>query len=207
MGRPLAFILGGIGMLGLTLAGFTPATAGSLEQKTRYFAVRGSTLSELDDSLSRAGPVIEQTGRRHPGATSVKFDGEVTYKRVPEGCAVKDATISLALDITLPKWARPKRVDSRTALIWQTLEKDITRHERRHAEIAINFQKRMESALRNLRPERDCATMERMANTVMSRYLAEHERKQIEFDTIEGREVDFRLRRAFNRSMEEAGMR
>ena len=124
----------------------------------------------------------------------------MTYKRVPDGCAVKDATISLALDITLPKWFRPKRVDSRTALIWQTLERDIHRHENRHAAIAKNWLKRMESAIRNLQIERDCASMQAMVNTVTARYLAGHQHAQTEFDTIEGREVNMRLRRALARA-------
>jgi len=44
-----------------------------------------------------------------------------------------------------------------------------------------------------------------MVNTVTARYLAGHERAQVEFDTIEAREVNFRLRRALYRAVQEQG--
>ncbi|MEN3792267.1 DUF922 domain-containing protein [Fulvimarina sp. MAC3] len=175
--------------------------AGQISESTQFFAVHGDTLSELDRSLSKGGPVLPGSGQRHPGATSVQFDGHVSYKRVNGGCAVDKTDIKLRLKTMLPKWYRPKRVDPHTTLVWRTLAADISRHEKRHSEIAISYLKRLESALKNLRPERTCRQMEAMANTVMSRYLREHERAQQEFDLIEGREVDLRLRRALYRSL------
>ncbi|MEC5290831.1 DUF922 domain-containing protein [Aurantimonas sp. C2-6-R+9] len=177
------------------------AHAGSVDQETSYFAVRGSTLAELDEDLNRQGPYVAETGLRHPGATEVKFDGKVTYKKVTKGCAVDRADLGLTLHITLPKWTPPKRVSARTVLVWRTLEADIKRHENQHATIAKTWLKRMEMAVRNLRTERTCADMEMHVNTVTQRYLAGHEQAQIEFDTIEGREVNFRLRRALNRNL------
>ncbi len=183
------------------------AGAASISEKTSYFAVRGGTLAELDNDLNRRGPFLAETGIRHPGATQVKFDGKVTYKRTPEGCAVDATNLSLDLEMTLPKWIQPKRVSERTKLIWNTLEKDIRRHENRHAAIAKNWLKRMESAIRNLRAEPNCGAMEEMVNVVTQRYLAGHEQAQVEFDTIEGREVNFRLRRALARAVEEQSSR
>ncbi|MER0237255.1 DUF922 domain-containing protein [Fulvimarina sp. MAC8] len=178
-----------------------PSSAGQISESTQFFAVHGGSLAEIDRSLAQAGPVVPGSGQRHPGATSVQFDGRVSYKRVNGGCAVDRTDIKLKLKTTLPKWYRPKQVDSRTALVWRTLAADIHRHEKQHSDIAVSYLKRLESALKNLRPERTCRQMEAMANRVMSRYLAEHERAQREFDVIEGREVDLRLHRALQRSM------
>ncbi|MBO0902117.1 DUF922 domain-containing Zn-dependent protease [Jiella sonneratiae] len=193
----------GLLMVAAGLALPTVADAASIHEKTTYFAVRGATLGELDRDLNNHGPFVADTGIRHPGATEVKFDGKVTYKATPEGCAVDRTNLSLQLETTLPRWIEPKRVSPRTKLIWETLEKDIRRHEARHSAIAKHWLKRMESAIRNLRPERTCQSMEAMVNTVTRRYLAGHERAQIEFDTIEGREVNFRLRKAFSRAISE----
>ncbi|HEY9055645.1 MAG TPA: DUF922 domain-containing protein [Aurantimonas sp.] len=193
-------------VLGLAWLWTGAANAGSVSQETSYFAVRGSTLAELDADLNRQGPYVAETGLRHPGATEVKFDGKVTYKKVAEGCAVARVDLGLTLHLTLPKWTPPKRVSPQTILVWRTLEADIKRHENQHASIAKTWLKRMEMAVRNLRTERTCAEMETHVNTVTRRYLAGHERAQIEFDTIEGREVNFRLRRALNRNLRgEAG--
>ncbi|EAU41682.1 hypothetical protein FP2506_14654 [Fulvimarina pelagi HTCC2506] len=179
----------------------SPSLSGEVSQSTQFFAVHGGSLAEIDRSLSQSGPMISGSGQRHPGATSVQFDGRVSYKRVNGGCAVDRTEIKLKLKTTLPKWYRPKRVDGRTALVWRTLAADIQRHEKKHSDIAISYLKRLESALKNLRTERTCRQMEAVANTVMSRYLADHERAQREFDVIEGREVNLRLNRALQRSL------
>ena len=188
-------------LAGLAVLAGASATAETLDETTRYFAIRGTTLAELDRDLNRRGPFVAETGLRHPGATEVKFDGHVTYKRVAEGCAVDMANVKLTLNMLLPKWAPPRGVAPETILIWRTLESDIERHEKHHADIAKSWLKRMEMALRNLRPEPSCARMETLVNQVTQRYLAGHERAQVEFDTIEGREVNFRLRRALSRAV------
>ena len=190
-----------VASLAVALPGSTQAA--SIREKTTYFAVRGSTLAELDSDLNRRGPFVSETGIRHPGATAVKFDGKVTYKATPRGCAVDMTNLSLDLEMTLPRWVPPKQVSAHTKLIWGTLERDIVRHENRHAAIAKNWLKRLESALRNLRTEPTCRAMEQVVNTVTARYLSGHERAQIEFDTIEGREVNMRLRRALSRALTE----
>ncbi|UIJ73505.1 DUF922 domain-containing Zn-dependent protease [Aurantimonas sp. HBX-1] len=198
-------LLIGVAALAAGLAHAGWAQAATVTQRTTYFAVKGSTLEELDRDLSRSGPYVAETGLRHPGATEVKFDGQVTYKRVAGGCKVDQTNLGLTLNMTLPRWTPPRRVAPETILVWQTLEQDIRRHENRHAEIAREWLKRMEMAIRNLRPRPSCAAMEADVNNVTQRYLASHERAQIEFDTIEGREVNFRLRRALNRTMQEYG--
>ncbi|RFC65379.1 DUF922 domain-containing protein [Fulvimarina endophytica] len=181
-----------------------PATAGRISQSTEYFKVRGDSLAEIDRSLSQSGPILGGSGQRHPGATSVRFDGEVGYRRVPRGCEVAETDIHLELKTTLPRWVRRKTAEPHASIVWRTLADDIARHEKQHSEIAINYLKRLESVLRNLRPEPTCRQMEEKANRVMERYLAWHERAQREFDIVEGREIDMRLRKALLRNLREA---
>ena len=177
------------------------ASAGTIKQTMRFFPVRGATLAELDRDLSRAGPYVSETGMHHPGATEVRFNGSVTYKKVRGGCAVDRTNIGLNLDIMLPKWQRPRRVAQQTVIVWNTLSADIKRHELQHATIARNYLKRMEMALRNLGPERSCSMMEARVNQVTERYLTGHQQAQTDFDKVEGREVNVRLRRALSRTL------
>lgn len=186
----------------VTNIGFdNPAQAGTIRQTTRFFAVRGTTLAELDRDLNRSGPYVSETGMHHPGATEVRFNGTVTYKPVAGGCAVDKTNVGLNLEIMLPKWHRPRRVAAQTVIVWNTLAADIKRHELQHAAIARGYLKRMEMALRNLGRERNCAAMEARVNQVTDRYLSAHQRAQIAFDRVEGREVNVRLRRALSRTL------
>ncbi|KQT86231.1 DUF922 domain-containing protein [Aurantimonas sp. Leaf443] len=187
---------------GIVVLSALPAGAATVRESTTYFPVKGRTLAELDASLSRQGPLVTGTGARHPGATEVRFDGHVDYKRVGRLCAVGTPRLALDLKITLPRWVQPRRTAPDVVLVWQTLEKDIRRHEAEHATIAKRWLKKMESAIRNLRPEADCERMEARVNQVTSRYLAAHEREQLAFDAAEGRDVDRRLSRALAKAIE-----
>ncbi|BDA85094.1 peptidase [Aureimonas sp. SA4125] len=191
-------------ILALALAAVLPAGAADIRQKTTYFTVRGETLEELDRDLGRKGPLMSATGSRHPGATEVKFGGKVTYKPKDGSCRVASTALTLNLVETLPKWSRPKAASTRTAIIWKTLSDDIARHEAQHSNIARTYVKKMESALRNLAPERDCDAMEARVNAVSARYLAWHQDAQTQFDVIEGREMNMRLRRLLKLNVAEA---
>ncbi|MEF2072760.1 DUF922 domain-containing Zn-dependent protease [Consotaella aegiceratis] len=192
---------------GLALLALWPASSGraaEIREHTKYFMVRGTSLEELDQELSRHGPVIEGTGMHHPASTEVKFDGRVTYKQTGNRCEVDTANLHLALTITLPKWQPRKAASPEVTLIWKTLESDILRHERRHAEIAKSWLKRTEMAVRNLGTEPTCARMEEKVKATTARYLANHEKAQVDFDKREGREIGWRLRRALRWAVDEA---
>ncbi|MBC8128917.1 MAG: DUF922 domain-containing protein [Rhizobiaceae bacterium] len=186
------------------LAAVAPAGTAEVRERTKYFTVTGTTLEELDRDLSRKGPLMTATGLRHPGATEVKFDGKVTYQPLEGACRVAGTGLNLRLVKTLPKWTAPRGASPTTAIVWKTLSDDIARHEADHARIAKAYVKKMESALRNLRPEADCAAMEARVNAVSARYLADHQRAQLEFDTVEGREMNRRLKRLLARNVREA---
>lgn len=189
-------------ILALTaLATALPGSAAQISERTTYFSVHGSTLEEIDADLQRRGPVVGSEGLRHPGATSVKFDGHVTYRRQGTDCVVDETHLALHLEMTLPKWRSRNEAPREVALIWRTLSEDIDRHEREHADIAKRYVRRMESALRNLGTQRNCRAMEERVTATTRRYLRDHERAQRQFDVVEGREVNRRLRRALEANL------
>ncbi len=75
-------------------------------------------------------------GFRHPGATQIKFGGEVTYLETDRDCSIGDINVTLKTHITLPQWVNRRQANGTLGLIWDTLSADIKRHEERHAEIA-----------------------------------------------------------------------
>lgn len=175
--------------------GALPALAADIRVHTTHFTVTGSTLEELDASLARNGPLSGGGDAGHPGATSVTFDGHVTYEPTETGCRLGEARFMLDVEVILPRWKKPRRPDPDTVLIWETLERDVKRHEERHAEIAVTYVKRMEMAVRNLGARRTCRQLEDAVGATTQRYLGEHESEQRAFDRQEAREMDFRLKR------------
>lgn len=184
------------------------ALAAEVKERTTYFTVRGTTLDELDRDLNRKGPLMTATGVRHPGSTQVKFDGRVSYREQPNGqCRVEKTDLGVHLVKTLPKWTAPKAATPQTRIVWKTLADDIARHEADHVKIAKLWVKKMESAIRNLGASPNCTAMEARVDGVTARYLRDHEKAQRNFDTLEGREMNMRLRRLLKENIQEATSR
>ncbi len=180
----------------LTTLVFQPARAETITSKTfAYFSVGGRTAAELDEELSKRGPMMKHSGSRHPGATKIKWGGSVTYVRRGERCAVGEAKVTLSTQIILPRWKNRKRATASLALIWDTLSADIKRHEERHAEIARNHARALERTLKQLRPESDCERMQARVDRVTADAVSKHDADQARFDKSESKNFNERMMR------------
>ncbi len=85
-----------------------PATAMAepiINKTYSYFRIGGRTAEDLDKELENRGPLTRGTGHRHPGATEIKFGGDVTYVESGGRCSVGGARVTLRTHIILPRWA------------------------------------------------------------------------------------------------------
>ncbi|SFB38969.1 Predicted secreted Zn-dependent protease [Rhizobium sp. NFR07] len=160
-----------------------------------YFRIGGRTAEDLDRELERRGPVTHTTGHRHPGATEIKFGGEVTYIERGGRCSVGGAKVTLRTNIILPRWSNQRRAAKDLRFIWDTLSADIKRHEERHAEIARNYARRLERELLGLPSRRNCDDVEALVSDLTKTMLAEHDAQQVRFDRVEAKNFDARMTR------------
>ena len=180
----------------LTGLALQPARAETITSKSfAYFSVGGRTAAELDAELSKRGPMMKHSGSRHPGATRIKWGGSVTYVRRGGRCAVGEAKVTLSTQIILPRWKNRKRATPSLALIWDTLSRDIKRHEERHAEIARSHARDLERTLKALRPEADCERMQARVDRATADAVAKHDADQARFDRIESKNFNDRMMR------------
>lgn len=167
-----------------------------ISKSYEYFNIGGRTADDLDRELARRGPTATDSDMRHPGATRMKFSGTITYQQLSSGrCKVKNARIKLDTKLILPRWTNRKRAERDVVLIWDTLERDIKRHEERHAEIARQYARKLEKALEGLYPRRDCKQMEAAANAESDKILKEHDKDQQRFDRVESISFERRMTR------------
>jgi predicted secreted Zn-dependent protease len=160
-----------------------------------YFSIGGRTAEDLDSELERRGPLTRATGFRHPGATEIRFGGEVTYLESEGKCAIGAAKVTLKTRIILPRWTNRKRAPDTLALIWDTLSADIKRHEERHAEIARTHARRLERALLDMSSSRSCAVMEQRVGEITQKMIEAHDTEQVRFDMVESKNFDARMMR------------
>jgi predicted secreted Zn-dependent protease len=173
-----------------------PAHAEPVITKTySYFRIGGQTAEELDKALERHGPLTKTSGHRHPGATEIKFGGEVTYVEKGGRCSVGGAKVTLRTHIILPRWSNNGKAAKDLRFIWETLSSDIKRHEERHAEIARNQARVLETELLDLPSRRTCDDVEALVTEVTHRVLSEHDQMQLRFDQVEAANFDARMTR------------
>lgn len=184
----------GVTLLAWMLPG-APFADPVISKSYSYFSIGGRTAEDLDAELERRGPLTRQTGFRHPGATEIRFGGDVTYLESEGKCAIGGAKVTLTTRIILPRWTNRKRASDTLGLIWDTLSADIKRHEERHAEIARNHARRLEQTLLNLSPARSCDAMEARVGEITREMIQAHDTEQLRFDMVESKNFDARMMR------------
>lgn len=169
----------------LVVAAAATAHAASLSRSYSYFAIGGTTLPEIERQLQTRGPRLPSTGQRHPGATNMEFNTEVDYADTGSHCRIADASVSIKAKVTLPRWRDRRRAEEEVRLIWDTLDRDIKRHEESHLIIAKTHARKLEEAIKSLFREKDCETLAAKVEKESARILAEHDAAQERFDRIE----------------------
>jgi predicted secreted Zn-dependent protease len=182
-------------LVGFLCAGtsWPAATETIIHKSVTYFSISGDTPSDIDREMLRRGPLSRHTGRRHPGATQIKFNGSATFVAKEGRCVIGGAKVSLSTKLILPRWKNRRRATSEMALIWDTLASDIKRHEERHAEIARTHARQLERTILGLSSAKNCATLKARVNRVSQEAMVAHDKDQIRFDRIESANFESRM--------------
>jgi predicted secreted Zn-dependent protease len=178
------------------------AGAASVSKSYSYFSVGGATIAEIEAELSRRGPHVESTGKRHPGATTMQFKTKLGFAEGRGRCRIASADVSVRARVTLPSWKRPRKAENATRLIWDTLAADIKRHEESHIGIAKNAARDMETSMLALGSFPDCRAAGARAQDVFQKRLARHDEEQSRFDRIEGKNFESRIMRLLQYRLE-----
>lgn len=186
----------------VSLSSPTASAETIVHKRTTYFQVGGRTAEELDHELATRGPLTNSTGNRHPGATEIKFDGELTYVEKDGRCSIGVAQVVLTTHLILPRWKNRGRADRNLGMIWDALSSDIKRHEERHAEIARQHARRLETALRRLPRERNCDILQDKVQALSNQAIAAHDADQVRFDRVESINFERRLVRILESRIE-----
>ena len=185
----------GGGILACLMLSTTAGAEPMITKTYGYFSIGGRTAEDLARALERRGPMTRNTGHRHPGATEIKFGGEVTYIERGGRCTVGAAKVTLRTHLILPRWSNRRGAGKDLRFIWDTLSSDIKRHEERHAEIARTYARTLERDLLRLRPASTCEKLEQEVGSTTKRVLEAHDRDQLRFDKVESKNFDNRMMR------------
>ena len=178
----------------MSIAIAQPAAADTIvSKKITYVSIGGTTAADLDREMMQHGPISSVTGRRHPGATRIKFSGTATFVGKNGRCRIGGAKVTLSTKIMLPRWSNRRKAKPQLALIWDTLAADIKRHEERHAEIARNHARDFEQQILSLPSASNCAILKAKVNAISRQAMEDHEKDQRRFDRVESVNFENRM--------------
>lgn len=186
----------------LIVATALPGVAAEMAKSYSYFSIGGSTLEDIEKELTRRGPNVATTGKRHPGATRMEFKTRLHYADRGKFCEISAVSVRMSAKVILPRWRPARKTSADTRFVWGTLAADIKRHEESHVIIAKNHARELETALRAIGHQKTCKLASEKAAKVTQKILDKHDREQQRFDRIESAGFERRLLRLLEYRMQ-----
>lgn len=148
-----------------------------------YYDIHGRTLQELRADMRRLGPSVE--GHSFFGATRSPMRWRWTLE--PTGtayCTLRDVTVTVNAEITLPRWTPPDDVDADLTTEWNRFLGALEKHEGGHKDISAKAAREILSRLRGLSDL--CSMINSRANEI-ARAIVERARvEQQQYDASTG---------------------
>jgi len=145
-----------------------------------YYAVSGSTPSELFDSMEANGPFSEWLGQRADASVDTDPSFNFRFREGIAGCSVAvtgDVPVTATYHVTLPSWTPPPGVSEDTIDWWLDNMDETVAHEARHIELYESYFAQMNDVVRT----GSCETVEAQ----LTRLAEEASRANCEFDLAE----------------------
>lgn len=145
-----------------------------------FYDVTGANARALWDDIERKGPRLGS--ELAIGLTSANTHWEKAYEPAPSGsCRVRRVKVRVDIEVTLPRWKNsadgPRGLRER----WRAFVEAVTRHERRHQEIAISAGRRLRHVISVMKAP-SCARLRRRASRRAREILREANARQQRFD-------------------------
>lgn len=170
------------------------AEAARIYKTVNYYTLSGTTPAQLDKALSLKGPFVKSTGNHHPGATTISFDPRLKLVQDGRYCKVASVNVDVHAKISLPRWKQRATTKSiEMALVWDTLSRDIQRHEESHVVIARAHATEIERAIKSMPYRTDCNLLKQDIEKKTYNILVDHENAQQVFDRAEAVNFEHRF--------------
>jgi predicted secreted Zn-dependent protease len=148
-----------------------------------YYEVEGDTPHALAMQLDQRGP--RARGQRFFGMTEWEVNAEYRWRERPNGCAIDELTVHVAVQTHLPRWRRPAHASSSLRGAWSRFLAALDGHEDGHRALAEEAAESIRRRLATLRT-RTCRRIEAQAHREMLALLDEYERRNLAYDAETG---------------------
>jgi predicted secreted Zn-dependent protease len=132
-----------------------------------YYAVGGTTPDQIRAGLNARAPASPDGFR---GDAFTRWSFRWSWPGYGTGnCRLSQATVTLRVDVSFPRWTHPKAASAATAAAWARYARALARHEQGHVDFAVAHRAAVLRAIRGA----SCATAQAAAQkqlTVIRRH-------------------------------------
>jgi len=126
-------------------------------RKTNYYAMTGSSLRHIQESLQQTRPWKNKSGR--DASTEWYVHWHAGYSASGGTCQCIGFTTTTTITITLPRWIPPTNTPVEVRTAWAKYIAALEVHEAGHADLAIGAAAEMHKRINAIGNDLDCVTL------------------------------------------------
>jgi predicted secreted Zn-dependent protease len=149
---------------------------------TRFYVVRGATISAIRGSLDRSTVWVDPKGGAFDAGTTWWYSWRWANDRDEIACRATSPTLEVKLEMVLPMWRQARRADPATIDAWERYAASLWQHELGHVDRAVATAADLMQTLREATPAPDCAALGRQIDSALRGQLAALELEQDSYD-------------------------
>ena len=144
-----------------------------------YYDVHGSTVAELHAEMRKLGPKVDGTSFVGETRSPMRWTWRTESTRTGS-CSIRDVTVMVNAQITLPRWVPPASADTLVVKEWNRFLTALEVHEAGHKDITAKAGKAIIDRLRNI--SSPCAILSARANDIARDIVTRQMEEQRTYD-------------------------
>jgi len=149
-------------------------------RKTNYYAMTGSSLRHIQESLRQTRPWRDNSGRDASTEWYVRWYAE--YSSGGATCHCSSFTTTTTITITLPRWIAPTNTPPEVRAAWEKYIGALEVHEAGHADLAIAAASEMHKRIKEIGNGLDCIALRTRVQTECQAALDSHRAQERDYD-------------------------
>jgi predicted secreted Zn-dependent protease len=168
------------GCLAFALGPWSAVAQNTVVRKTNYYAMTGSSLRHIQESLQQTRPWKSKSGRDASTEWYVRWHAE--YSSGGGSCHCSSFTTTTTIMITLPRWIAPTNTPAEVRAAWAKYAAALEVHENGHADLALAAAAEMHKRIKEIESNLDCITLRTRVQAECKAVLDSYRAQEKEYD-------------------------
>ncbi len=153
----------------------------SINIVTRFYALPGTDAAALRQNILRLGP-LGKNGKRYHAYTQWNAAWSYRWVQGRGQCSLQQVTVSMGIEYLLPKPEAYDQFDHELQQRWDQYFDALFRHEQHHKDIGVAAAREMDSLLRQVPVQPDCAILQTKLDETAEQVIEKYTAEEVEYD-------------------------